>query len=429
MQSLFWPNPDFAHRAWGRAVAAYRSGQPASAEGLARLALVLHPGHFEALHLLGVLVAAGRPEMALRLVLSAARLHGGIAEVTVNLGCLLYRRGRIDEAVVVFRRALALGPENQAVHVWLGLGLLALGQFAGGWAEFEWRFMKPQPWMPAELAVLPLWSGEALGQRPLLLHYEQGMGDILQFCRFLPLVTAGARVVLQVHRPLKRLLAALPGVERVIAHDEPPPPEAVRLPVMSLGRVLALTPDSVPARAYLSADPAAVARWAGRLPGDGGVRVGLVWAGNPQHPRDRQRSLPFPLAQRLLGLPGITWYSLQVGPRAGDIAGGPPLVDLAPELTDFADTAAALSALDLLVSVDTAVVHLAGALGRPAWVMLSHVADWRWGLTGETTPWYPSLRLFRQPREGDWEAVIDQVAGALEDFFTARTPEPTHEGP
>jgi ADP-heptose:LPS heptosyltransferase len=222
-------------------------------------------------------------------------------------------------------------------------------------------------------------------------------------------------VVLQVQRAVFRLAATtFAGVAQVIRDGDVPPPFELHCPLLSLPFAFGTTLDTVPAAVpYLKVDPGAAARWRERLGSD--LKVGLVWAGSPQHKNDRNRSIAFERLAPLLAVPGVRWFSLQVGERRADLAQAAPgtIADIADGLTDFADTAAAIAALDLVIGVDTAAAHLAGALARPVWVMLPFVPDWRWLIGREDNPWYPTLRAFRSPRRGDWEAVVAEVAEAL----------------
>jgi hypothetical protein len=235
------------------------------------------------------------------------------------------------------------------------------------------------------------------------------------------------RVLLLVQAPLRRLLAGLPGVDRLLTPGETLPPFDLHCPLLSLPGAFRTALSTVPAEVpYLRPEPEAAARWRERLAPLPGLRAGLVWAGNPGHSNDRNRSIPFDALSPLWRVPGVSWASLQVGARAGDPrqAGTGAVHDLSPALGDFAETAAAIAALDLIVAADTAVAHLAGALGRPVWLMLPHVPDWRWLLRREDSPWYPTARLFRQERPGDWAGVVGRIAAEIEAFAASAG---THE--
>jgi tetratricopeptide (TPR) repeat protein len=341
----------------------------------------------------------------------AIALHPDLPEAHASLGFLLTGRGELAAAAAACQRAIDLQPEFAVAHWNQGIAYLLAGHMAEGWAQYEWRkrrfpeaFGAPPPG--------PEWDGAPLAGRTLLVLAEQGFGDTIQLCRYLPpLVAAGAQVVLECAPKLIGLLRCLPGVALI-------PPRSVRpaydvwADQMSLPRLFGTRLETIPSPgAYLHADPARRAEWARRLPD--GLRIGLVWAGNPAHSNDRRRSAPLAaLAPLFAAAPGA-FVSLQVGPGAAEAARF-GLVDNAAALTDFAETAALVAGLDLVITVDTAVAHLAGALGVPTWVMLPYAPDWRWLLHREDSPWYRSLRLFRQNQPGDWPGVIARVAAALQ---------------
>jgi glycosyl transferase family 9 (putative heptosyltransferase) len=286
--------------------------------------------------------------------------------------------------------------------------LLLLGRFEEGWRKYEWRRRA------STRGVRPLdgeyWDGGPLAGRAILLVAEQGAGDTLQMLRYVPRIVAqGASVKLMLPRSLQRLEGDALAAASLHAQDEAPPPYDCWAQLMSLPGLLGATEANIPAPIpYLRAPATARRGFAGE-----GRAVGLAWAGNPEHENDHNRSIPFARLAPLLALDDARWFSLQVGPRATDIAGASGITDLAPLLQDFGDTAAAIDALDLVITVDTSVAHLAGALGKPVWLLLPHVPDWRWLLDRADTPWYPTMRLFRQARRGDWDEVIGRVAAEL----------------
>jgi tetratricopeptide (TPR) repeat protein len=365
-----------------------------------------------------ILTAQGEFAAAIDCHRRALALQPGLVAAHNNLGNALRDSGRLEEAVASFQRALDYQPDHAAAHVGLALTYLLQGDLARGFAEFEWRWRWPE-YTPAPLTFAePPWDGGDLAGRTILLHAEQGFGDTLQFVRYVPRLAArGGRVVLVAQPALAPLLARLSGVARLLGEEELVPPFDVHAPLLSLPHLFGTTLATVPAEVpYLTADPVRQTAWAERLRGDGRLRVGLVWAGNPGHKKDRWRSLPLAALAPLAGSAGVTFYSLQKGPAA-EQAGSPPpglvLRDLGPELTDFGETAAVVANLDLIITVDTAVAHLAGALGRPVWLLLSAAPDWRWQRTGERSPWYPTMRLFRQEELGVWRPVVARVAAAL----------------
>jgi len=339
------------------------------------------------------------------------------ADTLGNLGAALYRLGRPDEAIACYRTALRLAPALAELHDNLGRALLLSGQFVEGWEEHEWRWRTRESAREAQRFAGPAWSGETLSDRVLLLHAEQGFGDAIQFCRYAPLVGATARVVLEAPRALVRLFAGLPNIERIVAQGDALPRFEVHCPLLSLPRAcrttLATIPRDVP---YLAPTPASVAAWRRRLDGLAGLRVGLAWAGRPTQGADRRRSIALDRLAPLARVPGIVLVSLQTGAASAQAAAPPPgmtLHDWTAGLQDFADTAALIEALDLVIAVDSAVAHLAGALGKPVWLLNRFDTCWRWLQQRTDSPWYPSLRQFRQSRPGDWDEVIAEVAAAL----------------
>ena len=381
--------------------------------------------------------ALGRLDDALAGYAQAMFLDPTMAAALINHGSLLAMLGRHQEALEDFARAGAMFPDNAEVHWNEALCRLTMGDFPNGWREHEWRWqtnaLRPgQRHFPQKL-----WLGEtSLAGRTILLHGEQGFGDMLQFCRFAPLVAAfgtpgdgsgevaeAVNVVLEMPSALARLIRTMPGPQRIVAQNEKLPEFDVHCPLLSLPLALGTTLETIPASIpYLAADADQALAWRIRLAAVPGLRVGLVWAGNPRTAQrslaaiDRRRSLPLSRLAPLGEVPGVAFVSLQKGPRA-DEARTPPrgmtLHDWTDELWDFADTAALIAGLDLVIGVDTSVVHVAGALGKPVWVLNRYDACWRW-LYGRTdSPWYPTMRLFRQARFGDWDGVIAEVAAAL----------------
>lgn len=355
----------------------------------------------------------GATEAAVEIYRQALALEPNQPVVLGNLGVALADLGRIDAAIGCYRQALTLDPDNADAHNGLGLALLLKGDYAAAWPHHEHR---PRDWV-GQFAI-PRWKGEPIAGQRILLHAEQGMGDTLQFVRYVPMVAArGGRVVLATVPALAPLFDGMPGVEELVTGTRPPGDLAWHCPLMSLPLAFGTTRDTIPGPwPYLRAPADRLAPWRDRVGGDGVVKVGLVWKGQPKLRRDRDRSLPAAKLAPLAGIAGVRYYALQKtadGSGFADLPAALGATDLADGFSDYAETAAALMALDLVVTVDTSVAHLAGALGRPVWLLISKVPDWRWGEQGSDSPWYPSVRLFRQTVAGVWDDVVADVAHAL----------------
>ncbi|MDX1487352.1 MAG: tetratricopeptide repeat-containing glycosyltransferase family protein [Acidiferrobacterales bacterium] len=366
---------------------------------------------------------AGRIEEAITAYTKAVELAPDDAEMRNNLGIALIDANRVEEALAAFDQALTLQPEFAGAHMNKGMALLVTGQFTEGWKEYRWRFSAMNPRRSKEVGALPLWDGSNFSGKTLLIEAEQGIGDAIQFIRFLPMLQVlGGRVVLACHSTLRPLLADCPGADEVI-DDAPSTISRVRpdlrVSLLDLAGLLGTRVDNIPNQVpYIRADPAPAEDWRKRITQQG-FQVGLCWAGLPEHRNDRNRSMPLSAFAPLTRIADVSFYSLQKGVAAAQAQqppAGMPLIDVSTQLNDFADTAALIGNLDLVISVDTAVAHLAGALARPVWTLLPYAPDWRWLLGRDDTPWYPTMRLFRQPRIGDWDTVMEQVATSLEDL-------------
>ncbi|MCW2236353.1 tetratricopeptide repeat protein [Azospirillum canadense] len=388
-----------------------------------RTALRLKPDASETANNLGnTLQALGRSSAALDAHRRALLLNPDLPEVLNNVANSLQSLGDSLGALRFYHRALAARPDYLDGHLNRAFTLLLEGRFAEGWEAYEWR--RPRTGLDARGFAQPLWTGERGEGRTLLLHSEQGLGDTIQFARYVPMaVERGWNVVFEVPPPLKGLFSPMPGVT-LVAGGDPLPPCDAQCPLMSLPRAFATTLETIPAPLPLmGAAPDRVDRWRARIP-DGPLRVGIVWAGNPSHKNDHNRSIPLDRLALWLRIRGVRFYALQKDVRPTDTAVlealGDVVTPLGPDLRDWTDTAAALAALDLLVSVDTSVAHLAGMLGRPVWMLLPFAADWRWLRDREDSPWYPSMRLFRQPAIGDWDAVFARMAKKLARLASAK---------
>ncbi len=435
-----------------------RLGRPEEAVRAYSAAIRLKPDQPAVLNQMGIqLERLKRADEARDVLARAAALAPDDAEIANNHGALLRMAHRLNEAVVCFRRAIALNPQYAGAYSNLGSAVkdrgafweallafrratrldpdfagahwneslvrLLLGDFIQGWRGYEWRWKHGRLPSPQRSFIQPRWDGSPLKGRRLLVYWEQGFGDVLQFVRYLPLLAqatvgmaGGQPVYLECQRVLLPLLRRLPGTIAVETGG-PLPDFDVQIPVLSLPALFGTRLETVPARVpYLTAEPDLVARWGERLRGLEGLKVGIVWAGSPTHGNDRNRSIGLAPFARLALLPGVSLVSIQKGPTEGQAAtppGGFPLLNLSPDIRDFADTAAIMANLDLVVCVDTSVAHLAGALGVPVWVMVPFAPDWRWMLDREDSPWYPTMRLFRQDRPGSWDGALDRLEHAL----------------
>jgi Tfp pilus assembly protein PilF len=434
----------------------YNANQLAAAEALCRKILQADSQNSVALYLLGLIAdKTGQTETAINLVKQATLInptvvafqgnlgnllkkHGRLTEAIQcyqqvlnlepqsieaynNLGNVLKAQGQLEQAITYFQRAIALKPDWPTAHVGYSLVLLKTGKFTLGWQEYEWRLKNNEIITPQ--LKQPRWDGTPLAGRILLIHWEQGFGDTIQFSRYLTLLTGG-KLIFVVSTALASLLANLSPVATIMAHDqfdqEPNVTYDVWVPLLSLPRYFATTLNNIPATVpYLYPDPVKVEQWQQRL-AQNSFKIGIVWSGNPKHQDDRNRSCSLTYFVKLAKLPQVTLFSLQKGAAANQHLQEMNLVSLTTDLKDFSDTAAAIANLDLIISVDTALAHLAGAMGRPVWVLLHFNSDWRWLLAREDTPWYPTMRLFRQPVPGDWNNVFEQVLAELTLIITGK---------
>jgi len=374
-------------------------------------------------NLASVLLSLNRPEAAIARCQELIAIRPDFAEAHHTLGRSLQSLNRHLEAIAAFRRATALDPKHFQAHWHEGLSRLALGDLPEGWRQWEYRLlMERQREFPR-----PQWLGDTdVAGKRIFLYAEpgEGFGDTIQFARYVPLVAGrGATVSLEVQAPLVPLLGRMPGVAQITAVGEPAPQFDFRCPLMSLPFAFKTTMATIPAQIpYLAPPREKVDRWGGRLESGGVPKIGIAWSGRPRQGDFRNRPIPLGLMASILETPGLRFVALQKELREGNAAllqSHPAVVNLGPELEDFTDTAAIISLLDLVISVDTSIAHLAGALGKPVWILLKYAPDWRWLLDRHDSPWYPSARLFRQPKIGDWESVIRRVHDALQAIVPA----------
>ena len=387
-------------------------------------ALQLKPDLFDAYNNMGVAFQEqGKIDEAVISYYKALQINPNYAEAYNCLGYALQEKGQLDAAIDHYKKALQIDPNLASAHGHMALAFLLSGDFDRGWREYEWRW-KTKGNFPRSISE-PQWNGSDITGRAILLHAEQGMGDTIQFIRYAPLVaTRCAKVIVECQNELIPLLRNVEGVHQVVSRGGQLPSFDVHCPLLSLPLIFHTTLENIPAKVpYIEAYPESVLKWRDRLRYDHSrPKVGLVWAGAPGYKGDRSRSFSLQLFSTLGKIENITFYSLQKG-EAAQQAKNPPIgmnfMDLTQEIFDFSDTAALIENLDLVISVDTAVAHLAGALGKPVWTLLPFAPDWRWMLYREDSPWYPTMRLFRQRSIGDWQSVMAIVEDELRSFVTA----------
>lgn len=406
----------------------YNLGRMAEAENCFHAALRLQPGHCNAtLNLGSVRQIGNHVEEAEAMFLRALALGVDPVRAKSNLSLALMEQGRPEEAEQCCRQALEMRPGHAEARANLALALLMMGRLEEGWLHYESRWEVEATGGPPPTLPQPRWTGQALYGETVLLYAEQGFGDTLQFCRYVPMVAAaGGRVVLVVPKQLVRLMTTLVGVTEVLAEDDALPAFDYHSPLLSLPAAFGTTLETIPASAaYLRAQPSG---WAAALGGLPGLKVGLAWAGKSRTAQphaaaiDKRRSMRLADMAPLLAVPGCSFVSLQLGPPSGQarlLPADAHLHDFTGRLGDWADTAALVAGLDLVITVDTAVAHLAGALGKPVWMLNRFDSCWRWFMGRDDSPWYPSLRQFRQTRRGDWAGVVERVTAALEERAAA----------
>lgn len=396
-----------------QALALLQAGRAQDAADLLQAAVKGRPGNAALTVLLGHARALTRDLDGAATAYRAALIDADGDTATWYALSLVERdRGRIDDSLDCLESVLGRDPGHVEARFDRAQILLLNGDYERGFAEYEWRLRRPAA--PDRPRPQPVWQGGGdINGRHLLVYGEQGLGDTLQMVRFIPAVAAmGARVTLACHAPLVGLLRHVAGVGQAVPIGDEPGDCDLRVSVMSLPHRLGVTADTVPGAPYLPSPPDAVPDPIRQAPGR---KIGIAWGGSALNGSDSRRSLPVEALRPLLGLPDVTLFSLQFDDRRQGLGQLPDgaIIDLSPHLDGFARTAAAVAGLDLVISVDTAAAHLAGGLGKPVWVLLAHMADWRWLTDREDSPWYPSARLFRQTAPGDWDGVVARVCAAL----------------
>jgi len=418
--------PDSPHLLHNLAVAEHKAMQPESAMIHAKRCLELVPTFAKAHCTVGTLYSLqGEIDLALEHLQKAVELEQyNYPEALDNLGVALMKAGRVKDGLDCFQRVVDLDPSYPAGHANLGMMLLLTGDFERGWPEYEWRLKGPDR-KGTRFPAFNQWDGSDLKGKTILLYREQGLGDTIQFIRYVPMVVErGGKVIVECQAPLRPIVEGYPGVERLLIRKDDLPEFNVHCALMSLPYVFQTRLDTIPNKVpYLYADPRKEAEWRMRMARERRFKVGLVWAGRPQHKGDKARSLRLeqfaPLAAS-----GATFFSLQKG-DAAEQGNTPPegmrFVHCSPVLNDFTDTAALVANMDLVITVDTSVAHLVGAMGKPVWTLLPLSPDWRWMLKRSDTTWYPTMRLLRQTERGDWKSVIERAAAELSSFTKRMT--------
>ncbi|HLN22713.1 MAG TPA: tetratricopeptide repeat protein [Patescibacteria group bacterium] len=415
-------NPAYAEAYANLGAALQALGRADEAVAACRQAVALAPGFAMAHGNLGAaLLETGAAAESIAASRQAIALAPDMPLAYCNLGAAFHLRNDLAEAVAAYRAAIALAPDFAEAHFCLAHALLLQGNLAEGWPEFSWRWkLGEYGWLRTRYGdfTQPLWMGERLDGKTLLVYAEKGLGDAIHYSRYLPLAAQRCgRVILAVQPSLVRLLRPLAGVEVIALDDQSLPPFDVHCPLLNLPGVFGTTLDSIPAALVcLRPDPAAIARWRGRVSGTG-LRVGVVWAGNPEQRGDRIRSPRLAAMAPLFAVPGVTFVALQVGPGREDMTATPlpgQVTDLGEEIADMADTAAIMAGLDLVITSCTAPLHLSATLGVPSWGIIPFAPYFPWLLERPDSAWYPSLRLYRQDQPGcDWSGVMQRVAADL----------------
>ena len=414
--------PDYAEAYYNLGNTLRDSGEIDAAIEKFNKALQLKPDYAEAFNNLGnTLRDQGQIDAALKKFNEALRIMPDYAEAYINLGNALRDQGLIKEALKKFEQAILLRPDYSEAHCNRSLALLLNGNYLEGWKEYEWRLQKAG-WKTTypQYYEKPRWDGSPFIDKRLFIYDEQGLGDTLQFIRYLPMVKErGGTIIFETIKPLLGLLQDFPGIDELVEQSPDGKPGAefdLYAPILSLPGIFETMIETIPAEVpYIHADSGKVGYWGSRFKGSG-FRAGIVWEGRVQTYEQRKRSCALESFALLAGIPGVQLIGLQKGEGSAQIKGmakGIVVTNLGEEFVDFTDTAGVIENLDLVISIDTAVAHLAGAMGKPVWVLLPFTPDWRWFLDREDSPWYPTMRLFRQKNPGSWDAVLQHVEEEL----------------
>jgi tetratricopeptide (TPR) repeat protein len=414
--------PDYAEAYNNMAIVLQSQGRYEAAVEKCKKALSLKPDYAEAYNTMGYsLEKQEHYNEAIENYAQAVRFKPDFAEAYNHLGVVLNILERPDEALENYKKVLKYDPDYIEVHWNMSLALLRTGRLTRGWKEYQWR-LNPELRMTTypHRYEIPKWDGSFFTTKRLLVHYEQGLGDTLHFVRYLPLVKArGGTVILEVRKPLYKLLQNCPGVDEFVEASLEKKPALkfdYHISLMDLPRIFGTTLETIPAEVpYIYPSPAKVSYWRNKLASEE-FKVGIVWAGSSEHDKDRYRSCSLKCFAPLTVIDGVRLYGLQKGQAAVHAQEVPKemlITNLGNAFEDFTDTAAAIESLDMVISVDTAVLHLAGAMGKPVWALLSFSPDWRWMLNRRDSPWYPTMKLFRQKKRGQWETLFQNVAEQL----------------
>ena len=410
--------PDYTDALYQAGFIFSRKDKPDEAIACFEKLLKIEPARHEAIFALGVaLGAVERTEEAIACYRKALGTVPDDVYALNNLGLLLKEQGEIKQAMDTYRKAIEISPDLAGPHWNLSHVLLLTGNLQAGWKEFEWRLRKDD-WQKANLrrSKVPLWNGESFTGKTLFIHDEQGIGDTIQFIRYLPMVKArGGDIIFETQEPLTGLLKNFPGIDQLMPQSADgvlPTDMDFFVPLLSLPAILNTTLDTIPDTVpYFHADSDKTKYWMERL-GEAGFKVGIVWAGEPKNPNDRNRSCRLRQFEPIANISGVRLIGMQKGKaaeQANDLPSGIDVINYGPELGDFIDTMGLIENLDLVVAVDTAVAHLAGAMGKPVWLVLTFAHHWPWLLKRTDSPWYPDMKIYRQEKKGDWAMVFEQV--------------------